>query len=303
MTWLRSVLLLPLLFGGSSLMSGCMHFHKGPMPGEPAGAYAELLGTRVRYVDHGQGPAVVFLHGFASAIEAWAPVMPAFSKDHRVIALDLKGFGWTDRPPGDYSPPAQAALVLALLDKLGVQQADVVAHSWGASVALQLTLDAPERVRRLALYDAWAYEEQIPTFFLWARAPSVGEALFNTWYDQRPADRLVLAFHDPAIVTEALIEDVEAALRRPGTKAAALAAVRGQRYAEVQKRYRTITKPTLLLWGEDDRVTPVSVAERLVSELPAAKLIRYPRCGHFPMIEASAASTAALRTFLTEQPR
>lgn len=293
---LRSLLLFPLLLGGS----GCLHFHKGPMPGEPEGTYAELEGARVRYMDRGQGPAIVFLHGFASAIEAWAPVMPAFSKDHRVIALDLKGFGWTDRPPGDYSPKAQAALVLALMDKLGVKDADFVAHSWGASVALQLTLDAPDRVKRLALYDAWAYEEQIPTFFLWARAPQVGEALFSTWYDQRPAERMVLAFHDPSVVSEELIEEVEKALRRPGTKAAALAAVRGQRYAEIQRRYREITKPTLILWGENDRVTPVSVGERLVSELPAAKLIRYPRCGHFPMIEASAASTADLRRFLTE---
>lgn len=275
-----------------------MHFHKGAMPGEPEGTYAELLDTRVRYLDRGEGPAIVFLHGFASAIEAWATVMPAFAQDHRVIALDLKGFGWTDRPEGDYSPKAQAALVLALLDKLGVKEADVVAHSWGASVALQLTLDAPARVRRLALYDAWAYEEQIPTFFLWARAPAVGEALFATWYDQRPAERMVLAFHDPSIVSEALIEEVERGLRRPGTKAAALAAVRGQRYRDVQQRYRTITQPTLILWGENDRVTPISVGERLVSELPAAKLVRYPRCGHFPMLEAQAASTADLRRFL-----
>ena len=93
-------------------LSGCLHFHSGAMPGEPTEAtYLTVDGTRVRYVDVGEGPPVVLLHGFASSIENWAAVMPRLVKDHRVIALDLRGFGWTDRPVADYSPPAQAKLV------------------------------------------------------------------------------------------------------------------------------------------------------------------------------------------------
>ena len=90
-------------------LSGCLHFHTGAMPGEPKTAtFATVDGTRVRYVDQGSGPVVVLLHGFASSIENWALVMPELVKDYRVIALDLRGFGWTDRPEGDYSPEAQA---------------------------------------------------------------------------------------------------------------------------------------------------------------------------------------------------
>ena len=130
----------------------------------------QLDGARVRYVDEGQGPPVVLIHGFASSLDAWATVTPELVKRHRVIALDLKGFGWSDRPEGDYSPRAQATLVVQLLDRLGVKRAAVVAHSWGSSVALALALMAPDRVSRIALYDAWVYEEQLPTTFLWARA-------------------------------------------------------------------------------------------------------------------------------------
>ena len=86
----------------------------------------------------------------------------------------------------------------------------------------------------------------------------------------------------------------------PGTSAAALAAVRGQRYALIEDRYREITAPVLLLWGREDKVTPLVVGERLVSELPDARLQVYARCGHFPMIEAYAASTRALADFLAE---
>ena len=78
--------------------------------------------------------------------------------------------GWTDRPEGDYSPEAQAKLVLRLLDQRGVSRTAIVAHSWGSSVALAASMQAPERVTKLALYDAWVYEEQLPTFFHWARA-------------------------------------------------------------------------------------------------------------------------------------
>ena len=307
------VLLVPVLVG-------CLSFHKGPMPGEPRDArFADIEGARVRYVDTEAAPAaaeprresveapapavekptVVLVHGFASAIEAWSPVIPVLAKTHRVVALDLKGFGWTDRPEGDYSPEAQARILLKLLEQRGIQKTALVAHSWGSSVALAATLAAPERFTRLALYDAWVYEDQLPTFFHWARAEGVGEMLFGLYYKQRADERMALAFYDKRYVTERLVEDVEDALERPGTVAAALAAVRGQRYSEVEAKYRTIDKPTLLLWGREDIVTPLKYGERLARELPGAKLVVYPRCGHFPMIEARDASTRDLVAFLT----
>ena len=280
-------------------VGGCLSFHQGPMPGEPRNAtYVQLGDTRVRYIDRGKGPPVVLLHGFASALETWETVVPALTDKHRVVALDLKGFGWTDRPDGDYSPDAQAQLVLALLDKLGIGRAAVVAHSWGSSVALALALRAPGRVERLALYDAWVYEAQLPTAFIWARADGMGELIFGLFYDERPDEKMEGAFYDPSRISEHFVEEVEAALDRPGTTAAALAAVRGQRFEDVEDQYRTIRQPVLLLWGREDRVTHLSYGERLVSELPNAKLMVYPRCGHFPMIEAAAPSTHDLVAFL-----
>jgi pimeloyl-ACP methyl ester carboxylesterase len=285
----------------SLLVLGCASFH----PSTPAGApksdsYVELDGVRVRYVDRGTGPAVVFVHGFASSLDNWRKVMASLAPQHRVIALDLKGFGFSGRPEGDYSPSAQARLVLALMDHLKIDRAAIVAHSWGASVALALTLAAPARVSRLALYDAWVYEEQLPTTFLWARADGLGEMLFGMFYTERADEKVAHAFFDDRFVTQELVDDVEAQLERPGTTAAALAAVRGQDYAQIQTRYPKVTQPVLLLWGREDRVTPIAYGERLHNELPNATLKIYPRCGHFPMIEALAPSTRDLRAFLAE---
>jgi pimeloyl-ACP methyl ester carboxylesterase len=309
------------LFALLPFFAGCLSFHKGPMPGEPATAhFADVDGIRVRYTDTGEPaaapaaaepnaapaaaavakPTVVLVHGFASALDVWGAVAPVLARTHRVIALDLKGFGWTDRPEGDYSPEAQAKLVLHLLDQRGVSRTAIVAHSWGSSVALAASLQAPERVTKLALYDAWVYEDQLPTFFHWARAEGVGEALFGLYYKQRADERMALAFFDKKFVTEPLVESVDEALDRPGTVAAALAAVRGQDYSDVERRYRGVDKPTLLMWGREDLVTPLKYGERLVRDLPNAKLVTYPRCGHFPMIEALSASNRELVAFLAE---
>ena len=282
-------------------LAGCLSFHQGPMPGEPKDAtFLEVEGARVRIRDEGEGPPVILIHEFVSSLETWDLVQPVLAKKHRVISLDLKGFGWTDRPEGDYSPWAEAKIVRAIMDRRGIDRAAIVAHSWGSSVALALALGAPERVTRIALYDAWVYEAQIPTFFRLARRQGMGEFLFGVYYKERPDERLSLAFYDPTIVNEKLAEDIERAVERPGTVAAALAAVRGQTFAEVEKRYRTIKKPTLLLWGREDVVTTLDFGERLSKELPDARLVVYPRCGHFPMLEAASASTIELSKFLDE---
>ncbi len=290
----RALFLLVLMFS----MSGCLAFHKGAMPGEPKDAtFLEVEGARVRYLDVGDGPPVVLLHGFASAIENWTTIIPVLKARHRVIALDLKGFGWSDRPESDYSPQAQARLVKAVLDERGVGKAAVVAHSWGTSVAMAFALEYPDQVSRLVLYDAWLYESQLPSMFLLARADGLGEVLFSAFYDQRPDERIAQAFYDKVGISEALVEDIERALERPGTKAAALAAVRGMRYEDVEGSYGKVKVPTLLLWGKDDVVTPVSIGERLLRQLPDARMTVYPRCGHFPMLEARE-STRDLMGFL-----
>jgi pimeloyl-ACP methyl ester carboxylesterase len=290
---------LSLIVPGFAGLAGCLSHHRGAIPGEPKSAlYTQIGDTRVRYTDEGQGPVVVLIHGFASSLETWLTVAPVLQKQFRVISLDLKGFGWTDRPEGDYSPEAQARLVWGLLDSLKVRRASLVGHSWGSSVVLAASLAEPDRVDRLALYDAWVYEEQLPSFFHFARQEGVGEMLFGMYYKQRPDLKIQLAFYNKEFVTEELIEDVERSLERPGTVAAALAAVRGQRFSEKQHRYRNVDKPALLLWGREDTVSPLRFGERLVSDLPRARLEVFPRCGHFPMLEARGPSTAALLEFL-----
>ncbi len=285
------------------LLAGCPRFHADPLPGAPADAtFVDVDGVHVRYREAGpkDAPAVVMIHGFSASSDSWMPVIPSVATDHRVIAIDLKGFGWTSRPEGDYSPAAQAKLAWAVLDKLGVTDVAIVGHSWGSSVALEMAVAHPDRTRRVALYDAYVYDDQVPSFFRWAQASGIGEALFGLYYDERMEDRAPLAYYDERWVTQARVDKVEADLARPGTNAAALAAARGHHFKALHQALKTFDKPVLLLWGENDEVTPLRFGQRLANELSNAELVTYPRCGHIPMVEAHNRSTRDLVAFLAK---
>jgi pimeloyl-ACP methyl ester carboxylesterase len=279
-----------------------LSFHPGPLPGEPEGAtFAEIDGVRLRYVDAGKGEAVVFIHGFAASLEIWRRTFRSVAARNRALAVDLKGFGWSARPKGDYSQEAHAALLWKFLDGRGVGNVALVGHSWGSSVALAMALQAPGRVRRVALYAPWVYQEQLPPFLPFALGPFLGESLFSIWFQQRTRYRLALAFHDVRFVTYGLVADVEQMMSLPGSAAGALAAMRAMDFAAQQRRYPRLEMPAVLLWGRDDSVTPMTVAERLRRDL-RARLCVYPSCGHFPMIEAARASNRDLAAFLAESP-
>ena len=291
----RAILLLGVL------LAGCPQFHAGALPGAPADAtFVDVDGVHVRYRESGRGPAVVLIHGFSASSDSWLPVIPALAANHRVIAIDLKGFGWTSRPDGDYSPAAEAKLVWAVLDKLLVADVAIVGHSWGSSVALEMAVAQPQRVRRVALYDAYVYDDQVPSFFRWAEKPGLGELLFGLYYSERMEDRVPLAYHDDRWVTQARVDHVDAELSKPGTTAAALAAARQHHFGKLHAALRSFTRPVLLLWGEDDQVTPLRFGQRLAAELADATLDVYPRCGHLPMVEANRASTRDLVAFLAK---
>jgi pimeloyl-ACP methyl ester carboxylesterase len=282
-------------------------------PGESLNIPRNGGGERVR-VDSGRNLSVevrgsgartpvLFVHGFASNRETWATIEPALRPERRTIAVDLPGFGYSDRTQGDYSPDAIADDLASLLDRLGVAQVDVVAHSWGCSVSLAFVLRHASRVRRMVLIGAWAFEEQIPPFFRWARESGVGEALFELFYRERLEDRAPMGFAEGSTVPQSTVDAIERSLERPGTLRAALAAVRGQYYLQLERRYSTIAAPTLVLYGDEDRVALPRYGARLANELRDGRLVVVPRAGHFPMFESAGATRGYVRGFLDDGPR
>ncbi len=289
----RLFLLLMLLIGGNI---GCLHFQTKPSRFKPSphGAFLTLQGTRKRtwqihYREQGGSaqPVALMLHGYGSSGIVWTPLMQALNKlGYRTIAPDLPGFGLTDKYPGNYNTIFIADQVAAFMTQKGVKQADILAHSWGSSVALALALRYPHKVRRIVIHSGWVYTAQIVPVIRWAKLPVLGEIIYGMFYKERPGDKFAHAVYDKErMVTQPLIETIKKSLERPGAVAAALAVARGMDFSNLEKRYSKILNKTLLLWGKQDPVALPFYGRRLVTDLPNARLVLLDRCGHIPMLE------------------
>lgn len=280
------------------LLCGCLSWQQGPLDAGLEARVARYGDADVHYVLAGpkHGPAVVLVHGFGSSTDVWATLVEDLAAEHRVLAVDLKGFGWTSRYAGDYSREAQAQLVRSAMDGAGLEHADVVAHSMGSAVALTLALDAPDRVDRLVLIGPWLLEDQVPWALRDARRPGVGELIFGAWFEEHLDWRFRLAFADPdRHVTEGMIDRARKVLRRPGSQAAALATIRGLDLPDLEAQLPAVPHPVLLIQGEVDRVARPEFARRLSVVLPSAELATLPNVGHFPMLEAPERLSALVR--------
>src|SRR5579884_487377 len=180
------------------LTLSCVHFQEGPVDyGKPANEFAVIRGRRIHLVDRGQGKPILLIHGYGASKSSWGDLIDQLSGEFRVIAPDLPGFGYSDRYEGDYRPTALADDLAALLEQRGVARADVVGHSWGASIALAFALRHRDKVDRLALMSAWCYSDQLTAFFDWIRVPVLGEAIIRLFYPERTGDKLALNFVHP----------------------------------------------------------------------------------------------------------
>jgi pimeloyl-ACP methyl ester carboxylesterase len=288
------------------LLCACARFQEGPsdVPVPPGTAFVEVDGWKIHARTVGEeGDWVVLLHGYSASHLEWMQVVPALCSHFRCLLLDLPGFGWSDKRKGDYSPARLARFVDGLMAHFGIESAHVVAHSWGASVALALAHDFPGRVRKLALVGAWVYAEQLPTFFRWARARGWGELLFTLFFDEQIEARYELVYFEPnRHIKQEEIDALKRFMKRKGVVRAALQAARDQRFETMQPWYREVTNETLLLWGEEDRVSDPFFGRRLAAELPDSSLRFMPRCGHLPHHENPDGFLALLLPFLREAP-
>ena len=279
-------------------LCGCLSHHDAPPAAAADHAALQLSSGQIRVVDQGSGDPIVLLHGFGAAIESWGTTLEVLSQNHRVLALDARGFGLSSRGDGDYSLAALADDVDQAMALAGIERATIAAHSWGSAIALVFALRHPDRVERLVLVDSLAYERQIPWAMKAARTPGIGEFIVGTFYTSRLDANLEEAFFDPSILTYADVAAIRYVTEAPGSRASALAISRGVRLSEWQDRYAEIDVPTLIVWGKQDRILGRWWADRLAGDLGQAEVATIDRCGHFPMLESPERFTALVEDFV-----
>lgn len=294
-------LLLPLLLAVPGLAACAASFQTQPLPiGKAGRQFVDVDGFRLNHDVKGSGPTVLFLHGFSSFLNVWDDSVKDLAATHKCITVDLPGHGFSDRRAGDYTPAGVARKVLGLLDRLGEKRVAIVAHSWGASIALALALAAPERVDRLVIVDGWMYDDQANLFMRWSRPSGFGDGLWGTYFDQQVEVRYGMAFKDPERwYDERVVDGLRRIMNLPGTEAAMLAAIRGlAALPDQERRYPEVRAPSLLLWCKDDTVSQPRFGERLLQALPASRMETLTDCGHMPMVEQATRFNALLKGFL-----
>lgn len=262
---------------------------KASVPHSQFSKFADLDGLRIHYLDKGEGTPVVLIHGYTSSTYTWKDQFDELSKKYRVIAVDLKGFGFSDKPDGDYSRRAQGEVVASLLDRLQIPRAWLVGNSMGGETALNVAVAHPDKVLGLVLIDSAGIKVQ-------------GRTSLAPWYLQMPvlgrlltalaltSDQLVRAgleksFFDDSKVTD---ERVNAYYQPLKTQGGQLSATRARAQFElfpIEDRIPGIKVPTLIIWGAEDTLIPLEAGRKLNELISGSKLVIFEKCGHVPQEE------------------
>ena len=267
----------------------------------PPSRFVPVAGMEMHIRDTGprDGPAVLMLHGFGASLHTWEGWAERLSDRFRVIRVDLPGFALTGPDPGgDYSDARAVAVLVALLDALGVARADVIGNSMGGRIAWRLALAQPARVRRLVLVAPDGFASPGRPYGQPEPVPAMVQLL--PWVMPRGAVRATLApaYADATRMSEAEVDRAHDLLRAPGVRRAILARMAQHVLEDPRPLLPALSQPLLLVWGEQDRMIPASHAADWTAILPRAELVVLPGLGHVPQEEAPALSLPPVRAFL-----
>ena len=270
--------------------------------------FADIDGVRIHYQEKGTGTPLVLIHGYTSSTYSWKDVFEPLSKSFHVIAVDLKGFGFSGKPDGDYTRRAQSLLVSHLLDHLKLEKAWLCGNSMGGEVALNVALTNPQQVAGLILIDSAGVEvsgkESLAPGYL--TIPVIGRILIalSLTSDRLVRQGLVKSFYDQTKVTDERVASYYRPLKTRGGQLAALRARTQWAMFPVEPNLSKIQLPALILWGREDRLIPLAAGNKLSSLIKDSKLVVFESCGHLPQEEMPERTIAEITQFiLADQKR
>lgn len=267
-------------------------------------------GRSVSYVEAGEGPVLLLIHGMAGYCENWREVVEPLARHHRVIAPDFPGHGASEPGGGDYSIGALAAGLRDLLLALGHERATLVGHSLGGGVAMQLSYQFPEMVERLVLVSSGGLGPEVSPVLRAAALP--GADLFisvTAGPGEKVGSALGRGLSAIGLRPNADIAELArgyASLGDPARRAAfldtlhAVVGTRGQRVHAGDRLYLAEAVPVLILWGARDSIIPVRHGEEAHRLMPGSQLEVFEDVGHMPQLEAPGRFIAVLERFLRE---
>ena len=263
--------------------------------------FLHVAGVRVHLRDTGprEAPPLLLLHGFASSLHTWEAWASALETTHRVIRLDLPGFGLTGPDPtGDYSDARTIAVLTALLDRLGLAQVTLIGNSMGGRLAWRYAAAEPGRVARLVLVAPDGFASLGIVYDRPVMLPTIMRVLPYTLPRMAVRSTLDPTYADARRLSDAVAERYRDMLLAPGVRHAMLARLEQHILPDPVPLLAQLTMPVLLMWGAQDRLIPVANAQDYLAAIPHAALATLPTLGHVPFEEDPALSLPPLLAFL-----
>lgn len=271
---------------------------------EPS-SFVELDGMQVHMRDTGPRDdpyPIVLLHGMSSSLHTYEDWQAALQGKHRVISVDLPGFGLTGpSPQGDYRIDTYTRFVLRLLDTLGLRRVILVGNALGGEVAWQTTVLAPERVRKLVLIDSDGYQPSVLSMPL---AFQIASMRGLRWVSERILPRSLVessvrsVFGDPAKATKEKVDRYFELNLRVGNRRALFQRMDQAQFGGNSALIRRVQQPTLVMWGEKDEMISPDQGNLFCRDIPRCKLVTFPGLGHLPQEENPQATLKVLLDFL-----
>jgi pimeloyl-ACP methyl ester carboxylesterase len=243
--------------------------------------------TVVHYREAGQGPVLLLIHGLGSSSESWINVMEPLARGYRVIAIDLPGYGKSDKPGADYSLLYHAGAVKEFMQALGLTRVSLAGNSLGGWIAALIALDDPERVSNLILVNSAGL-----------RRDAAASVNLNPATREEEKNLLLALFSNKTAVTEKLVTDQWEYRKEIRQTVTATQESFKAVMPLLDNRLKDIKVPTLIIWGREDSLIPLDVAERFNKGIPGSKLVVIEQAGHLPQIEQPAAFVTAVKGFV-----
>jgi pimeloyl-ACP methyl ester carboxylesterase len=255
---------------------------------------ATVYGAKIHYQEAGSGPAVILLHGLGGDSSNWAPTVGPLAKSHRVIVPDQIGFGRSDKPLINYRVATLVDFLAGFMKELKIERATLVGNSLGGWTAVAFALAYPQKVDRLVLVDAAGFrlDRDADPRILNGLNPATRDAMKQV---------MALAFYNKELFASDAAVDMLFA-----RKIATGDGYTIQRFIDsvlrgddvLDNKLAAIKQPTLIIWGREDGLTPLSMGERFKKEIAGSELFIIEKCGHVPQLEKPAEFNAALSKFL-----
>lgn len=269
-----------------------------------------IAGRPVNTIVLGEGPPIVFVHGLSGSWPNWLEQLPVFGDEHRVIALDLPGFGHSPMPTERITISLYARILDELMDRLGVSAATVVGNSMGGFASTELAIAFPQRVERLVLVSAAGIStyrhRRVERLEPYLRRVAPMLAAYTAWTATRSdwiARRAGLRNLSLGVVTRhpsRLPAPLAAEQIRGAGKPGFMQALRANIDYPIRERLPEIACPTLIVWGDEDRVIPVSDASVFEELIPDSHKVIFEDTGHMAMLERPGAFNRLLADFMAE---